>query len=76
MLDGCSLEAYPGSRAHQSQNDCPVIPPHIARYEYSTVNAKTDEYDSERRQSPGDTGQDSVSVYIAAWGRRSGVHRG
>lgn len=62
------------SRAHHGKDDCPVVPPHVASYKYPAVNAESDESHSERSESPGDTGQGSVSVYVPAWGRGSGIH--
>lgn len=61
-------------RTRHGKNDCPVIPPHVARYEDPTVNAESDENGSERGEGPGDTGQGGIPVYVPARGRGSGIH--
>ena len=54
------------ARTHHDDNDCPVIPPHVARYEHSAINAKSDENQGAGSESARDTYQDSILVYIPA----------
>lgn len=62
------------AQTHHDGDDCPVITPHIARYEDSAVCAKTGENEGEGSESERDTHQGSIFIYLPARGRRSKIH--